>query len=126
MTADEVIKFPFIDSHAGLSVETMDNFTKTGKFICESSGLYMISVTICSATYDAQFRIKINKKMLSRGLIAKHPSQIDHPSLTQYEHTGTMVSVVKLQSNDIISVTALDIPMAISAWASYISIVKLK
>lgn len=87
---DDIIRFPNIATIYGISDNTKNSFIRTGKFTCEKAGLYLVTVSVMSLSYNACFNIKKDGELLRSVQVAPH-------SLTTNNyHTGTGSVVVKL------------------------------
>jgi hypothetical protein len=64
--------------------------------------MYIVMVTIVSNAFQAKFDIYKNSDIIAEGYVAEHPNQNGH----DYFHSGTAVTTIQLNTNDIISVRA--------------------
>ena len=58
MTKGSAVRFNDIKLQIGIN--DLSSFRNDGRFICEKSGLYIISTSIMSTTSDAEFSIFVN------------------------------------------------------------------
>ncbi|CAG2244885.1 unnamed protein product [Mytilus edulis] len=75
-----------------IGINNLLTFKSTGKFVCEQTGLYMISVSIMSNTNGAIFFIYLNGNRISTTYIATQDKG--------WWHTGTTVVAVQLKIDD--------------------------
>lgn len=85
-----VLKFVVDQSSVGIS--NLSTLKNTGKFVCEKSGIYMVSVSIMSYTDGARFYIYLNGNVISSTYIGAHTEG--------WWHTGTVVIARQLQIDD--------------------------
>ena len=90
----------------------------SGKFTCNNTGLYHISVSIRSKTNHGFYGIHQNDYTITFGYTA------DHDGVDTYVHSGTIECVRELKDGDVITVKPWR-DMQIDAW-SCLTIVKLK
>lgn len=62
-----IIKFDLVTLNIG--IKDIEAFKNTGKFICESAGIYLISASYTVATPDADYYIQHNDQLVSQGVI---------------------------------------------------------
>ncbi|CAG2242561.1 unnamed protein product [Mytilus edulis] len=122
LPAHSVILFSNIKTSIG--VPDASSFKTNGIFRCPSAGLYLITVTMTSGTFDAGFFVYINYKIKFNGFVAKH-SPTDYTDFQNFEHTGTISVTARLEVNDTMNVQAAR-NISISAWNSCLSITKIK
>ena len=95
-----IIPFPNVMTSYGMN--SLEDFRKTGKFLCESPGLYLITAQIMSYSKGAEYKISKNDIELTRVQITPY-----HDSDTHNYHTGTGIAVVELDVSDYVSVEIL-------------------
>lgn len=95
------LHFPDIISSAGIS--NLSSMRKNGTFICEKSGLYLISVTVMVCTTDSSaFLIHKNHQDLMYYFIGRSDGKARNCN------SGTGTTVVQLDVNDAINVRNTD------------------
>ncbi|CAG2198137.1 unnamed protein product [Mytilus edulis] len=92
-SAAGILKFSDVKLSVGLN--NLSAYKNTGKFVCETKGLYMISPSIMADQTGAQFYIYLNGKVISETYIVYNSN---NPSTMRY--TGTVVLVQQLLPND--------------------------
>ncbi|VDI69229.1 Hypothetical predicted protein [Mytilus galloprovincialis] len=70
-------------------------YKSTGKFVCERSGLYLISASISSGVNNARYYLYLNNKRITTTMLS-YSSNSPSPTM----HTGTIVLVLQLHPND--------------------------
>lgn len=93
LTKYGIIKFDNIAFSVGMYNQS--TYKSTGKFVCESQGLYIFSVSIYSSTNGAYFSIYLNGNRISHTWIGYNSN---NPSSMRY--TGTAVHSLQLNLND--------------------------
>ncbi|VDI47632.1 Hypothetical predicted protein [Mytilus galloprovincialis] len=121
-SAESVILFSDIKTIIGIF--DVASFKTNGTFRCPSAGLYLITVTVTSGTFNAHYYVYINSKKEFNGFVSKH-SPTDYTDIGNFEHPGTIIFTARLEVNDIMYVQAGKI-MSISIWNSCLSITKIK
>lgn len=86
----DIIRFPDIATIYGISDNTKNSFIQTGKFTCEKAGLYLVTVSVMSLSYNACFNIKRDGQLL------RNVQVVPHSSSSNNFHTGTGSVVVML------------------------------
>lgn len=76
-----------------VGITNLTSYKNTGKFTCETEGLYLISASVMSSTSDASYYIVINGGFLSITTIGHHDK--DHRAFT-----GTVTITKELDLND--------------------------
>lgn len=89
VSSGSVLKFVVDQFSVGIS--NLSAVNNTGKFVCEKSGIYMVSVSIMSNTNTARFYIYLNGNRISSTYIGQHSG---------WWHTGTVVIARQLQIGD--------------------------
>lgn len=114
-----VLKFDDISTQTGIN--NISSFRSTGKFTCESEGLYLISSWVESGTSFARFGVYRNNFLLANAYI----TYTDRGSVVI--GTGTAVIAVELQVGDLVYVkTKTNMIPYISSKDSCLTIAKLK
>lgn len=88
-----ILKFSDVKLSVGLN--NLSTYKNTGKFVCETKGLYMISPSILADQSGAQFYIFLNGNLISETYIVYNSN---NPST--FRNTGTVVLVQQLLPND--------------------------
>lgn len=88
-----IIKFDNVTFVVGITNQSA--YRRSGKFVCEKEGLYLISASIYSETNNAHYYIKLNGDIMSKTWIGYSSSPA---SLLQ--HTGTVVLALQLRPKD--------------------------
>ncbi|VDI12562.1 Hypothetical predicted protein [Mytilus galloprovincialis] len=114
----------FSDIKTSIGVPDASSFITNGTFRCPSAGLYLITVTVTSGTFNAHYFVYINSKKEFNGFVSKH-SPTDYTDIGNFEHSGTISVTARLDVNDTLYVQAGKI-MYISTWNSCLSITKIK
>lgn len=96
------------------------SYKSTGKFICERSGLYLISPSIISRKNNARYYLYLNDKAILNTYISYNS---DNPSAT--EITGMIVLTLQLNPNDSVWVKNDVTAISIGLWSTF-TIVKVK
>ncbi|CAG2184384.1 unnamed protein product [Mytilus edulis] len=109
----------FTDIRQLYGMKNIDDFKKTRKFTCLSSGLYLLSVYINSFSHGSQYRLLKNNMELGRVQIAP-----DRDLGTSSWHTGSGFAAAMLNVNDTMSIQAWS-SVYIAGSYSCITIVKL-
>ncbi|CAC5417771.1 unnamed protein product [Mytilus coruscus] len=109
----------FTDVRQLYGIKNIDDFKKAGKFTCQSSGLYLLSVYINSFSPGSKYRLLKNNTELGRIQIAP-----DRDQGTSSWHTGSGVAVAMLKVNDTMSIQAWS-SVYIAGLYSCITIIKL-
>lgn len=84
----------FDDVLFSVGINNLSAYKNTGKFICEKSGLYLISTSIYSMDNNAQYKIYLNDIEISYTRIGYNSN---NPTMV---HTGSVVVVLNLRLND--------------------------
>lgn len=114
-----VLKFDDISTQTGIN--NLSSFRNTGKFTCESEGLYLISSWVESNTDYARFGVYRNNFLLANAYI----TYTDSGSVVV--GTGTAVIAVELQVGDLVYVkTEYNMLPYINSKDSCLTIAKLK
>lgn len=87
-----IIKFDNVQFSIG--IKNLSGYRSTGKFICESGGLYLISASIMSNTNGADYQIYLNGYARSYTRIGYNDQG------TSMQYTGTVVLALLLHPND--------------------------
>lgn len=114
-----IIKFDDVKFSVGIN--NLSTFKSTGKFTCETGGIYLISASIMSYTNNAFYYIYLNGYQISFTQIAYSSS----PPSTMY-HTGTVVLARQLRPNDVVWVQQNIDFYIYHALLSTLTIVKVK
>lgn len=122
VSVEQNIIFPKIMTQFGIS--NTSAFTSTGIFTCQYPGLYFVSVTILSRSYDAAYQIKLNSSVLTTGFVSRVNSQ--ETKEDNNFHTGTSMIVISLKQADQISVVTAYRLIEVHSWHSCITIIKIK
>ncbi|CAC5401740.1 unnamed protein product [Mytilus coruscus] len=77
---------------------------KDGVYVFNYPGLYLITVTIVSDSYDAQFMLFKNSDLKMKGLVSKHPQQQSNSS--DLEHGVTIVVALQIDRDDSLRIVA--------------------
>lgn len=94
----------------------LKTLTNTGKILCKTNGLYMITVSIICSTVSAEFKIMLNRKIIAK-------NRIDRGGVW---HTTTTAMVLQLHASDNIWVETAHILSVSSGSYSSFSIIKVK
>lgn len=117
-SANGIIKFNNVLFSVGYN--NLPGYKSSGKFICEKSGIYVISASILSNVNGATFYLHLNNNAITSTYISydsNHPSRV--------EHTGTIVLALQLHPNDSVWVKNGGARISASRWST-LSIVKVK
>lgn len=107
----------FDDVNFSVGITNLLTFKGTGKFVCEQSGLYMISVSILSQTNGANFYIYRNGNQISTTHIAQ-PGK-------NFWHTGTVTIAWQLELRDSVWVQTDGIKIHGGSYSKF-TIIKVK
>lgn len=114
-----IIKFDDVKFSAGIN--DLSAYKSTGKFTCETGGIYLISASIMSNTNVADYYIYLNGNQISKTYIGYTSSP---PSLMY--HTGTVVLARQLRPNDSVWVYSDSDYYMYNGLLSTLTIVKVK
>ncbi|CAC5421385.1 unnamed protein product [Mytilus coruscus] len=88
LSVGSVVKFS--DVKFSIGIRTPSSFKNTGKFVCEKSGLYIVSASM-EMNYDfSEFHIDVNSKVFTKN--SKHNSD--------YWHSTSVSIAIELNTND--------------------------
>lgn len=118
-SAGAILKFDDVKLSVGISNHS--EYKRTGKFICERNGLYMISASITSDKTGAYYTIYLNGKPMSETYIVHNSN---NPSIMRYN--GAVVLALQLSSNDSVWVYKSGSSTAYGGLWSTLTIVKIK
>ncbi|CAC5421154.1 unnamed protein product [Mytilus coruscus] len=113
------LKFPVIKSSVGIS--NLSSVQKSGSFICEKKGLYLVTVTVmvCSRG-DSRFYIYKNNKEFMEYYIGRSDGSKEDC------HSGTGTAVVELHVDDSLNIRNVDSRSSLyENWSSF-SAVKIR
>ncbi|CAG2198864.1 unnamed protein product [Mytilus edulis] len=110
---DLTVKFPNIHSKVGISNAGVTAFQSTGKFICETTGLYFISAELRTNCNSCSYHLKKNDDIIAFGASAASPHMA----------TNTISLVVEAQANDKLFVYA---GVTVNADYSCLTVIKIK
>ncbi|CAG2231889.1 unnamed protein product [Mytilus edulis] len=109
--SDSVVRFSTVNFYIGIN--DIDTFKSSGKFVCESPGLYYISAHIYTNTKNGFFHVKKNSMTIA--------SSVSHSTSTH--STNPISAVIELQLKDTLYVS--DLGLTIIATYSCLSIMKI-
>ncbi|XP_063448326.1 uncharacterized protein LOC134727861 [Mytilus trossulus] len=92
-SSNGIMKFDNVIFSVGYN--NLQSYKSTGKFICERSGLYLISASIVSSKNNGHFYLYLNNNAITATYISYDDN---NPSTTQ--NTGTIVLTLQLDPND--------------------------
>ena len=118
--SDDAVKFWDVKTHVGISDSSLTSLKNTGKFICEKSGLYYISVNIRSITNSQVYRILRNNNIFLTGATTTWPS-----SSTGWSNSTT-TGITEAQENDTLSVYVPTATLYVQTPYSCLTIIKIQ
>ncbi|VDI62281.1 Hypothetical predicted protein [Mytilus galloprovincialis] len=118
-TKTGIIKFDNVQFSVGIN--DLSTYKSTGRFTCETGGIYLISASIVSNINGAYYYIYLNGNQISQTSIGFSSS----PPSTMY-HTGTIVLARQLRPNDSVWVYAGGNNYVQGGVLSTLTIVKVK
>ncbi|XP_071181351.1 myosin-11-like [Mytilus edulis] len=111
----------FDDVKFSIGINDLSSYKSTGKFTCETGGIYLISASIMSQTNDAYYHIILNGTTISATNIGYSSSS----PLTMH-HTGSVVLARQLRPNDSVWVSSNGNNYMFGGMLSTFTIVKVK
>lgn len=123
LSTNKTVRFPDVHAISGFTEIFKLRLQNNGVYVCKYPGLYLISVTIVSDTYDAQFMLYKNADSKMKGLVSKHPQQQSNSD--NFEHAVTIVAALRLDVDDSLRVVVGKHRIRIAPYGSCLTIVKL-
>ncbi|CAC5421383.1 unnamed protein product [Mytilus coruscus] len=93
-----VVKFSDVKFSVGIG--TLSSFKNTGKFVCEKSGLYIVSASMDMNYDNSEFHIYVNGKIFTKS--SKHNSY-------NYWRSTSVSVAIELKTNDNVWVQISDV-----------------